>query len=177
MVYLQSHCDQNVLLVAAEVLQPNMICLVVDLVVGLLHVLDVNLSESLRSLVLLLRDLYAHSAHTQRLSDVRRNRCDLLPDVVDRRCRKRLLLLLQPLVDYRLDLRAEVRLEYQSVASQPRLDLRLQLLWEVHRVRYHYHRQLRLLVGRPVDQVVEDLLVRGHQVVTLVDQEDPVALL
>ena len=71
-----------------------------------------------------------------------------------------------------MNLFATVGLVHETVVANTTCDLLLKLLWQIHGVSDRNHKEPRVGVARPVEEVVQQGLLLSHKGVQFVDQND-----
>ena len=112
--------------------------------------------------------------HIQALSDIRRTHGYLLADVGNRQLIEHLEVL-YPLIQDGLNLPALVRFEEEASVANPGVDFWGEMFREVESVGDGNDYEVALSFLSPVEQIIEDLLVSGLEVVEFVENDDSIS--
>ena len=109
----------------------------------------------------------------QRLACVAQHRRDLPRAELDRVVIEHAIETAQPRLEDLAELLVVVGLEREPVLAEPRPDLGGEvLLGQIHRVGDGDDDEARVRLGRPVEKIVDDVVLLGEELIDLVDEDD-----
>lgn len=108
------------------------------------------------------------AADVQRAPDVGGEGRDFSRQELDRILSHYRLEFLQALADDLVDLSGGVRLKDHATVADPRNDFRKQPVGQVHCIRNSDHYQMRGVLMRPVEDIIQQLLIACKEVIQLV---------